>query len=72
MACGTQGRFANAVNLLSECTRYLLDPEEAVAIIDEMEAIVEQEWYSVARGCGVSGVDCRAIRRAYVYPGFRN
>jgi hypothetical protein len=27
MACGTQGRFANAVNLLSECTRYLQDPK---------------------------------------------
>jgi serine/threonine-protein kinase HipA len=71
MACGAQGRFANASNLASECRRFLLDPDEAHAIIDEMDAIVRQEWYGVARGCGVSEADCEAIRRAFVYPGFR-
>lgn len=71
LACGAEGRFARASNLLSECRRFLLDPVEAAAMIDEMEAIVGQEWYAVARGCGVSEADCDAIRRAYVYPGFR-
>jgi serine/threonine-protein kinase HipA len=72
MACGAEGRFARAANLLSECGRFLLDPEEANAIIDQMERIVRQDWHSVARAAGVSEADCEAIRRAYVYPGFRS
>lgn len=71
MACGAQGRFANAANLLSECRRFLLDPQAARKIIDDMEPVVAQAWFSVARSCGVSLTDCDAIRRAYVYPGFR-
>lgn len=71
MACGAQGRFANAANLLSECRRFLLDPQAAAAIIDDLERAVSQEWYPVARGCGVSEPDCEAVRRAYAYPGFR-
>lgn len=71
MACGTGGRFANAANLLSECRRFLLDPGEAGTILDEMEAVVRTEWYRTFRACGVSEVDCEAIRRAFVYPGFR-
>lgn len=71
MACGAHGRFANAANLLSECRRFLLDPEEAAALIDEMEQVVAREWYGVARACGVSETDCEAVHRAYVYPGFR-
>jgi serine/threonine-protein kinase HipA len=67
MACGTQGRFANAANLLSECRRYLLAPEDAAAIINEMEASM------VCRGPRLRSQrgDCEAIRRAYVYRGFR-
>jgi serine/threonine-protein kinase HipA len=72
MACGAEGRFARAANLLSECGRFLLDPEEANATIDQMERIVRQDWHSVARAAGVSEADCEAIRRAYVYPGFRS
>lgn len=71
MSCGAAGRFANAANLLSECRRFLLDPGEAAAIIDEMEAVVRTEWYRTFRACAVSGADCEAIRRAFVYPGFR-
>lgn len=71
MACGAEGRLASAANLVSECRRFLLAPEEADTIVSEMEAAVEQAWYPVARGCGVSDADCNAIRRAYVYPGFR-
>lgn len=71
MTCGAQGRFANADNLLSECRRFLLDPEAAAALVDQMQAAVRQQWYGVARSCGVSEADCEAIRRAYVYPGFR-
>ncbi|MFZ5686377.1 MAG: type II toxin-antitoxin system HipA family toxin [Pseudomonadota bacterium] len=71
MTCGAQGRFANAGNLLSECRRFLLAPEAAAALVDQMQAAVQQQWYGVARSCGVSEADCEALRRAYVYPGFR-
>src|SRR5690606_27584796 len=71
MACGSQGRYANAANLLSECRRFLLDPVQAEKLINDMEAIVAQEWFAVARCCGVSPADCDAIQRAYVYRGFR-
>lgn len=71
MTCGAQGRFANAANLLSECRRFLLDPAEAATLIDEMEQTVNQQWYPVARACGVTEGDCDAISRAYAYPGFR-
>ena len=70
MACGAQGRFANAANLLSECRRFLLAPDEAKALVDEMTEVVAREWYATARICGVSEADCEVIRRAYVYPGF--
>jgi serine/threonine-protein kinase HipA len=72
MACGAGGRFANAANLLSECRRFLLDPDEASTLIDEMEAVVRMEWYPTFRSCGVDAADCDAIRTAFVYPGFRN
>ena len=71
MGCGANGRAANAANLLSECRRFLLQTEEAAAIVDEMEKTVGQQWYGVARACGISEVDCEAVSRAYVYPGFR-
>jgi serine/threonine-protein kinase HipA len=71
MACGDQGRFANAANLLSACRRFLLDPEEATALIADMEQVVAQDWYGVARACGVSEAECDKIHRAYVYSGFR-
>lgn len=71
MACGAGGRFANARNLLSECRRFLIQPAEAAAIINAMEAMVAAEWYPVARGCGVTEADCALISRAFAYPGFR-
>jgi len=64
------GGYAQA-RMVSEARRFLLDPEEARTIIDKMEDVVRREWYGVARACGVSEADCEAIRRAYVYPGFR-
>lgn len=71
MACGAAGRFANARNLLSECRRFLLQPEEAAGIIDSIEAIVVAEWHAVARRCGVTEADCAQISRAFAYPGFQ-
>jgi len=71
MACGDAGRFANAENLLSQSARFLLDPDEARALVDAMEAQVRGTWYAVARAAGVSGRDCDRIASAFAYPGFR-
>lgn len=71
LACGDWGRYANADNLLSQSARFLLRPEEAKAIIDEVEAVVRQRWYEIARREGVSEKDCEKLARAFAYKGFR-
>lgn len=71
MACGDLGRFANAGNLISQAARFLLGQDEAVRIVDDMEARVRSTWYETARGCGVSAGDCTQITGAFAYPGFR-
>ena len=71
MECGDAGRFASADNLLSQSARFLLEPGEAGAIVDEMEAQVRSTWYATARAAGVSERDCERISSAYAYPGFR-
>lgn len=71
LECGDFGRYANAENLLTQCARFLLEPEEASAIVDQMETIVRQRWYDVARREGVSDNDCKTIARSFAYPGFR-
>lgn len=72
MACGDAGRFANAENLLSQSARFLLDVDEARALIDAMEAQVRGSWYGIARAAGVTERDCERIATAFAYPGFRN
>jgi serine/threonine-protein kinase HipA len=71
LACGDQGRRANAENLLSQCARFLLSRDAAAKILDEMEAIVRSRWYEVARRAGVAERDCERIAGAFAYPGFR-
>jgi len=71
LACGDMGRYANANNLLSQSVRFLLGPDEAKAIIDDMERIVRNRWYETTRREGVSDKDCEKIARAFAYPGFR-
>jgi len=71
LECGDAGRFANAGNLLSQSARFLLEPGEAAAMIDAMEAQVRGTWYATARAAGVSERDCERIATAFVYPGFR-
>lgn len=71
MECGDAGRFANAGNLLSQSVRFLLERDEATAIIDAMEEQVRGTWYATARAAGVSERDCGQIARAFIYPGFR-
>ena len=71
MICGDQGRFANADNLLSQHARFLLEYEEASAMMTEMENFIKNNWYAIARAEGVSEADCKKIAVAFVYPGFR-
>lgn len=67
---GDQGRFANAKNVMSQHARFLLDAEDAKAIVSNMTEQVRASWYDVVRGQGVSEKDAETIKGAFVYPGF--
>lgn len=71
LVIGDYGRYANAENLVSQAPRFLLEREEAMRVIDEMEACVRARWYAVARREGVTEQNCEKISRAFVYEGFR-
>lgn len=71
LECGDMGRYALAENLMSQSARFLLQPDEARAIIDEMERTVKERWYEICRREGVREKDCEAIRPAFAYEGFR-
>ena len=71
LTIGDYGRYANATNLLSQASRFLLPREAAARIVDQMEACVRARWYAVARREGVSEKDCAAISRSFGYEGFR-
>lgn len=71
LACGDQGRFANAENLISQCRRFHLDPNEAEQIISDMEEYIRANWYNIARSQSVTENDCNQISGAFIYPGFR-
>lgn len=71
LQCGDQGRFANANNLLSQCRRFLVEPEQATKLIDEMETTVKTQWHAIVRAEGVTEQDCERIRGAFAYEGFR-
>jgi serine/threonine-protein kinase HipA len=70
MEIGDQGRFANAKNILSQSIRFLLEPDEAKAIVSEMTDKVRAVWYDVVRAQGVTEKDAETIRSAFVYKGF--
>ena len=71
LVCGDMGRYAQADNLLSQHTRFLLDRAEAESIINNMEHTVRNRWYDIARAEGVIDQDCGRISGAFAYPGFR-
>lgn len=71
LQCGDLGRYAHAENLLSQCARFMLKPDEARTLIDDMEQRIKNTWYETARRVGVSERDCEKIAPAFVYPGFR-
>jgi serine/threonine-protein kinase HipA len=69
LACGDQGRFANAKNILSQHPRFLLQKDEAEKIIADTKTQVGH-WYDTVRACGVSEKDAETVRGAFIYPGF--
>ena len=69
LVCGDQGRFANAKNILSQHSRFLLQKDEAEKIIADTRDQVGR-WYDIVRACGVSEKDAETIRGAFIYPGF--
>ncbi len=71
MACGDQGRWTNAGNLLSQSARFLLGPDEANSIVDAVENVVKTGWYRTLRAVGVSEHDVGILKGAFAYPGFR-
>jgi serine/threonine-protein kinase HipA len=71
LACGDMGRYAHADNLRSQSARFLVNADDAKAIIDAMEQTVKDRWYEIARREGVSEKDCETIRGAFAYEGFR-
>jgi serine/threonine-protein kinase HipA len=70
MTIGDQGRFANAKNLLSQHTRFLLDEAEAKVMVSAMTEKVRATWYDIVRAQGVTEKDAETIRGAFVYEGF--
>jgi serine/threonine-protein kinase HipA len=70
MEIGDQGRYANARNLLSQHPRFLLEEEEAKAIVSSMTERVCTTWYDVVRAQGVTEKDAETIKSAFVYEGF--
>jgi serine/threonine-protein kinase HipA len=71
LVIGNLGRYANAKNILSQCSRFLLKPPEAENILNQMEQQIKTTWYAVAKSVGVSEKDCETISGSFVYPGFR-
>lgn len=71
MQCGDQGRFAGIGNLLSQCRRFSLEPDEAGRITEDMEQIVGRRWRPIARAEGVTEPDCERISGAFAYEGFQ-
>jgi len=70
MECGDRGRLSSASNLLSQCTRFLLDKQEAKSIISVMTEQVRASWYKIAKAQGVTDQDAETIKEAFVYQGF--
>jgi serine/threonine-protein kinase HipA len=71
LECGDQGRLASAANLLTQCKRFLIDPEDAARRINEIEEIVQALWLPIVRAEGVTEADCERIKGAFAYEGFR-
>ncbi len=70
MACGNGGRYANKKNILSRHARFLLDEEDATAILNHIVETVQNSWRPAMKASGVSKIDCKTIESAFLYKGF--
>jgi len=70
LVCGDQGRYANRANLLSNHDSFLLSPQDARSILDDMVDTVRSQWRPVMRRVGVSETDCDRLASAFLYAGF--
>ena len=70
MIAGDQGTRASAENLLSQAARFLLERDEAEAIVTEVAHTVRSAWYGIARKEHVTEGDCETIRTAFENEGF--
>jgi serine/threonine-protein kinase HipA len=70
MVVGDQGTRASAENLLSQASRFLLEPDEAQAIVAEVSKCVRNQWYGIARREQVTEGDCEIIRPSFENEGF--
>lgn len=69
MVVGSHGRAAGLYNIVSECARFGLAPEEAQQKIDAIVAVV-QGWRERFHACGVSAHDIDTITPAFLPPCF--
>src|SRR5260370_8685765 len=67
---GDQGRFANAKNLLSQHARFLLEDEQAKAIVSEMTEQVRASCYDIFRGHGFTEKYAVKINGDFVYESY--
>ena len=70
MICGSAGTYANIHNLISQSERFLLNKDEAQAVVLRMQNVVSNSWLNTARRENVTAADCEAISGAFAYPGF--
>lgn len=70
MACGNAGRYANKKNIISQHARFLLNEEDAAAIISDIVETVQILWRPTMKESGVSNIDCKTIESAFLYKGF--
>jgi serine/threonine-protein kinase HipA len=70
MICGNAGCYANGANLNSQSARFLLNPQEAERLVNEMADSIAASWYEIARSEGESDSNGETIKGALVYAGF--
>lgn len=70
LVCGDWGRSATVRNVVSQASRFLLDEQEARAIVSSISNQVRTTWYSALRTHGVSKRDAESIKSAFAYDGF--
>ncbi len=69
MECGLEGRIANKANLLSGHGRFLLNREDATAVLETVFDTVRNEWRPVMQRAGLGERECERVAGAFLYEG---